>query len=307
MDEVETPLDGFIAEFLLYLAKDKKYSSNTVESYRIDLAQFSEYMRVQFPEGAEDLSKIEIIDFRGFLAGLRKGGYSAKSIQRKISSVRSFFKFLYNRDVVAANYARALVLPKVEKKLPSFLDFVQSENALEIPDLSTKLGIRDRAILELFYATGMRVSELLDFRLSKMDRATKEIRVLGKGNKERIVILGEPAIEAIDGYCKIRASMAGGNSPEEFWLSESGKPLTRSDVYCIVNKYLSQVTDGKASPHVIRHTFATHLLEQGADLVAVKELLGHESLSTTQIYTHTSIEHLKEAYRKAHPKSKTKL
>jgi integrase/recombinase XerC len=306
MDVAETPLDGFIAEFLLYLAKDKQYSSNTVDSYRVDLAQFSEYIREQFHEGSEDLSKIEIIDFRGFLAGLRKGGYSAKSIHRKISSVRSLFKFLHNRGVVSANYARALVLPKVEKKLPSFLDFVQAENALEMPDLSTGLGIRDRAILELFYATGMRVSELLDFRLSKLNRATKEIRVLGKGKKERVVILGEPALKAIDEYCITRPSLAGESSPAEFWLSEKGKPLARSDIYCIVNKYLSQVTDGKASPHVLRHTFATHLLEQGADLVAVKELLGHESLSTTQIYTHTSIEHLKEAYRKAHPKSKMK-
>jgi len=302
----QNSLIDYIGEFLLYLEKDKKYSSNTVNSYRIDLSQFAEYIGEQFPEGLENPAIIEIIDFRGFMAGLRRGGYSASSIQRKISSVRSFFKFLHKLGVVKANHARVLILPKKEKKLPSFLDFAQAHRAMEIPDTATEIGIRDKAILELLYATGMRVSELVNFQPSKLNRETGEIQVIGKGNKVRFVIVGEYANSALTEYLKIRPKLVGEKNTEPFWVSEKGNPLVRSDIYTIVHKYLRQVTDGKASPHVLRHTFATHLMEQGANLVAVKELLGHESLSTTQIYTHTSIEHLKEAYRHAHPRDKEK-
>lgn len=299
-------LHDLIGEFLLYLRKDRHYSKHTIDSYRVDLRQFAEYLDEQFPEGIENPAAIEIIDLRGFLAGLRKGGYSSKSIHRKISSVRGLFKFMYNRGVVKSNPARVLVLPRLEKKLPSFLDFAEAQDAMELPDLSSPLGVRDRAILELLYATGMRVSELINFRPSRLDFGTGEIKILGKGKKERIVIVGGPAKKAIRDYQKARSELLGDKSTDAFWISANGKPLVRSEVYEIVHKYLRKVTDGKASPHVLRHTFATHLMEQGADLVAVKELLGHESLSTTQIYTHTSIEHLKDAYRKAHPRNKAK-
>ncbi|HDR90985.1 MAG TPA: tyrosine recombinase XerC, partial [candidate division Zixibacteria bacterium] len=281
-----------------------KYSENTVNSYRVDLSQFADYLREEFPEGMENPAVIELIDFRGFLAGLRRGGYSVSSIHRKISSVRSLFKFLHRIGVVKANHARVLILPKTEKKLPSFLDFAQAHQAMDIPNIETYIGIRDRAILELLYATGMRVSELVDFQPLMLNRETGEILVSGKGNKERIVIMGECAGDALAEYIKIRPKLIGDKDVEAFWVSKKGEPLVRSDIYTIVHKYLRQVTDGKASPHVLRHTFATHLMEQGASLIAIKELLGHESLSTTQIYTHTSIEHLKEAYRAAHPRDK---
>ncbi len=306
MDSSRNSLQDLIGEFLLYLEKDKHYSPHTINSYRVDLTQFSEYIREQFPEGGENPERIEVIDLRGFLAGLRKGGYSARSIHRKISAVRSLFKFMYNRGIVETNPARILILPKAEKKLPSFLDFAQAKQAIELPDTSTDLGIRDRAILELLYATGMRVSELLEFDPLKLDKSTGEIKVFGKGNKERIVFVGNAALEAVREYNRIRPNLIGNIDPGEYWVSKEGKPLARGDLYVIVNKYLKQVTDGKASPHVLRHTFATHLLEKGADLLAVKELLGHESLSTTQIYTHTSIEHLKKAYNKAHPRGDSK-
>ncbi|RKZ29318.1 tyrosine recombinase XerD [bacterium] len=295
-------LRDFIGEYLLHISRERKYSENTVNSYRVDLEQFIEYLDEQFPEGIDKPTEIGVIELRGFLAGLRRGGYSSRSIHRKISAIRSFFNFLYSREVVPSNPARALTLPKLEKHLPTFLDFAQAQKALELPDTSTPVGIRDRAILELFYDTGIRVSELLGIKMSRVDLHNGEIKVLGKGNKERIVPIGPPAISALKEYIRIRPELLAGKDTKELWLNSVGSPLTRSDVYIIVNKYLKQVTDGKASPHILRHTFATHLLERGADLLAVKELLGHVSLSTTQIYTHTTIEHLKEAYRKAHPK-----
>ncbi len=295
-------LHELVSEFLLHLSHERRYSSNTVEAYRVDLRQLLDYFEEQFPRGIQEPDKIGHLELRGFLAGLRRGGYSPRSLYRKISAARGFFNFLYTREIVKSNPARALVLPKLEKHLPTFLDFAQAHDALALPDTSTPLGIRDSAILEILYDTGMRASELLGLTLTKINLKSGEIRVTGKGNKERIVFIGPPAIEALRGYLNIRRELQKDRETAELWLTQTGRPLTRSDLYTIVNKYLRQVTDGKASPHVLRHTFATHLLERGAELLAVKELLGHVSLSTTQIYTHTTIEHLKEAYRKAHPK-----
>ncbi len=297
------PLSGLIADFLSYISNERRLSPKTSEAYRIDLAQLTEYLGENFAEGLEDPSKIEIIDLRGFLAGLKHSGYSNRSIHRKISSVRSFFAYLYSREVVEMNPARYLSLPKLEKKLPSFLDFAQANSAVELPDLKSPLGIRDRAIMEVLYATGIRASELLEIDFKSLNFDKFEIKVHGKGDKERIVLIGAPAVEALQAYIKVRTKLLSDKSTPEFWLTRSGAPLLRRDLYNIVHKYLIAVTDGKASPHVMRHTFATHLLERGGDLLSVKELLGHESLSTTQIYTHMTIEHLKEAYRKAHPKS----
>ena len=298
----EQNLHDLVGEFLIHLSRERRYSANTVEAYRIDLGQLLEYLEEQFPEGIQEPDKVGHLELRGFLAGLRRGGYSIRSIHRKISSVRSFFGFLYSREAVNSNPARALILPKLEKHLPTFLDFAQAHDALALPDTSTPLGIRDAAILEILYDTGMRASELLGLTLAKENLKNGEIRVTGKGNKERIVFIGPPAIEALKRYLDVRSELISGRENKELWLTRTGKALTRPGLYTIVNKYLRQVTDGKASPHVLRHTFATHLLERGAELLAVKELLGHVSLSTTQIYTHTTIEHLKEAYRKAHPK-----
>jgi len=307
MAATKATVEYLIDDFLLHLAKDKRYSNNTIESYRVDLKQFVEFLHEALFESLSDPAIIETIDLRGFLAGLRRGGYSTRSIHRKISAIRSFFKFMYSRGIVESNPAKALILPRLEKKLPSFLDFAQAHEALELPDTSTPLGIRDHTILELLYDTGIRASELLGLSLDRINAAEGEIRVHGKGNKERIVLVGPPAIRALEAYLKIRPDLLSKKETPDFWLTKNGGALSRSDLYDIVHKYLTQVTDGKASPHVFRHTFATHLLERGADLLTVKELLGHESLSTTQIYTHTSIEHLKEAYRKAHPKAKSRI
>lgn len=302
MDDTGNNFRDLVGEFLLHLSGERNYSKNTVSAYRVDLSQLADYLEEQFPEGLNDPSKIGILELRGFLAGLRRGGYSSTSIHRKISSVRSLYNFLYSREVVESNPARALVLPRLERHLPTFLDFAQARCALELPDTSEPAGIRDRAILELLYDTGIRASELLGLASKSIDMENGEIRVTGKGDKERIVFVGPPAIEALRDYIKARRELTKDKSTDEFWVNNAGKPLVRRELYRIVHKYLVQVTDGKASPHVLRHSFATHLLERGADLLAVKELLGHASLSTTQIYTHTTIEHLKKVYKKAHPK-----
>ncbi|MCK5833492.1 tyrosine recombinase [bacterium] len=298
-------LANLISEFLLYISKERHLSPNTVASYKVDLTQLLDFLTDNFPEGLINPKNIEIVDLRGFLAGLKHAGYSKRSIHRKISSVRSFFAFLYSREIVEFNPARYLTLPKLEKRLPNFLDFAQANEALELPNDSTPLGIRDKAIMEVLYGTGIRASELLAIDKHRLNLENSEIKVIGKGNKERIVLIGEPAIEAIKDYIRIRPDLLSEKKETAFWLTKSGMELNRRDLYNIVHKYLKQVTDGKASPHVMRHTFATHLLDCGADLLAVKELLGHESLSTTQIYTHLTIEHLKETYRKAHPKSRS--
>lgn len=290
---------------MLYISRERKHSENTIEAYRVDLEHFIKFLDEEFPEGIEKPSEIKIFELRGYLIGLRKAGYAVKSIHRKISSIRSFFGFLYSREAVSVNPAKKLSLPKLEKKLPTFLDFAQAEKAVEMPDSETPIGIRDRAIMEVLYDTGIRASELLGLDLSRIDLKNGELRVLGKGNKERIVFIGQPAIDALSAYIDVREELLGDKKEKAFWLGINGNPLLRRDLYRIVHKYLRAQTDGKASPHVLRHTFATHLLERGADLMSIKELLGHESLSATQIYTHTSIQHLKDIYKKAHPKGVT--
>jgi integrase/recombinase XerC len=264
------------------------------------------FLKENYPEGLENPQKIDVIDMRGFLVGLKHAGYASNSIHRKISAARSFFDFLYVREIIKMNPARYVRLPKLEKHLPTFLDFSQANLALNLPDKSKPLGVRDAAIMEILYDTGIRASELLGIDTNNISMKSGEIKILGKGNKERIVLIGPPAIEAIREYISVRPQILKEKSTPDFWLSKTGSPLARKDLYMIVHKYLSQITDGKASPHVMRHTFATHLMERGADLLAVKELLGHVSLSTTQIYTHTSIEHLKKSYNEAHPRSKSK-
>ena len=206
------------------------------------------------------------------------------------------------REVVSVNPAKGLSLPKLEKRLPTFLDFAQAQRAIELPDTKEPTGIRDRAIMEILYDTGIRASELLGLNISRIDFDKGELRILGKGNKERIVFIGNPAIDALKAYLKAKEELLSDKSGNAFWLSRKGAPLQRKDIYEIVHKYLRTQTDGKASPHVLRHTFATHLLERGADLMSIKELLGHESLSSTQIYTHITVQHLKEIYKTAHPK-----
>ncbi len=297
-------IESYIPEFLLHIGKERKYSDGTVEYYEIDLKQFVDFLKTEFPNGVENPKEIDIIVLRGYIASLTRAGYKTSTIHRKVSVLRSFFKFLYSRNAIDVNYTKHIRLPRMPNKFPSFLDFAQANRAMELPDTSTKLGVRDKAIMELLYATGIRRSELVNLDIYDVNFAKMQIKVFGKGKKERIVPFNQSAKCALEEYIStVRESLIKNKDEKALFISSHGKRISPQEVYLIVKKYLTRVTDGKRSPHILRHTFATHLLEMGAELMAIKELLGHQSIATTQVYTHTTIEHLRKIYQKAHPKS----
>ena len=297
--------DKLIRSFLEYLETERNYSSHTIESYRNDLVAFS-----QFAAGEEidDPRGIDKNVLRMFFAGLFEKGYSKKSIARKIASLRSFFKFLNRKQIVDSNAVLNIATPKLDQRLPSFLDEPAMQKLLDLPDRSTVDGLRDAAILEVFYSTGIRLSELVNLDTGDIDPVGRLIKVTGKGRKQRIIPIGDKAIRAVDEYLKAREHVEDRSGEREdgqaIFLSVGHKRIYPQMVGNIVKKYIGKVSElEKKSPHVLRHTFATHLLNRGADLKAVKDLLGHESLSTTQIYTHVTTERIKKVYHQSHPKA----
>ncbi len=298
-------LESYIIEFMLHIEKERKLAKGTVENYCRDLERFLEFLREEYPEGIEDVSQIDLFVLRAFLSSLRHGKLSINTIHIKIASIRAFFKYLFRIGAIEINNAKYLKLPKAPKRYPSFLDMAQAHKALELPNTETYIGIRDLAILEIFYSTGIRRAELIGLNVRSVYLENMRIKVLGKGNKERIVLFGEHAKKALLDYLSLsRPKLSKLKSEEALFLSTHGRRLSPKAVHNIVTKYLSQITDDKSSPHVLRHSFATHLLEMGADLITIKELLGHEDVATTQIYTHVTIEHLAEVYDKAHPRGR---
>lgn len=295
---MERELDRFIDHLKIV----KRMSPHTLRSYSSDIEQFIEFARQ---------AEAEIWDYpliRRFLAHLQRQGCARTSITRKIASLRSFFKYLQRKGIIETDLTAGVVPPKKDKKLPKYLREEQIEALLEAPDPTDPLGIRDRAILETLYATGLRVSELVAMDIDDIGD-TDEVRTIGKRSKERIVLVGRAAREAIAEYISsARPLMAtkSNNSTNALFLNYKGTRLTSRSVGRIVDKYVASVSDSlKISPHSLRHTFATHLLANGANLRSVQELLGHESVSTTQIYTHVTRERLKEVYDRAHPRAKT--
>ncbi len=297
-------------EFLEHLANARKFSVNTIVSYRNDLNQFNDFCLKTFEVNVGESARLEVIDkaiLKSFIAEI-SDPFSAsktinkKSLSRKISTLKSFFKYLALRGYVKRNFAASLSFPKVPKKLPQYLSKGEMEDLLGIKHI-TEVPVLDRAILELFYSTGIRLSELINLRLSNVDFNSGTIKVFGKGSKERIVPFGSHAKDAMKNYMKIR-DICDINKSEFFFLDSTGKKLYPVKVQRMIKKDLSIVSEiSKKSPHVLRHSFATHLLDNGADIRAVKELLGHESLSTTQVYTHLTPEKLKKTYRQAHPRA----
>jgi integrase/recombinase XerC len=293
-----------IREFLRYLAAERNYSGHTIASYEDDLGQFAAFVAEDLPDLDDGILSIPHQTIRLFLGSLLTQGYSRRSIARKLACLRSFYRFLVKTGIALENPTTMIASPKLEKSLPVFLDEDTVTQVMAQPDRSLPVGVRDAAILELFYATGIRLSELLHLRLPDVDLQGRTVKVWGKGSKERIVPFGAKAHDALSAYLRQRAALLPeGAVMPFFFLSVRGKMLQPKSVNRIVNRYISAVSDAqKRSPHVLRHTFATHLLDRGADLQAVRELLGHESLSTTQVYTHVSVDRLKKVYAQAHPK-----
>lgn len=291
--------------FLESLSQGRNYSPRTIAAYRLDLSQFEEFLQRAGSERALDLTLVDLRLLRRFLGELIDAGLSPRSVARKVACLKSFFRFLRRKGVVSADPTSLLSPPKVPKRLPRYLDEEGARRLMEQPDRSSPIGARDAAILELFYSTGIRLSELLGVRRADMDLERRTVNVLGKGRKQRIVPFGSHAEAALRLYASMRPQLVPKDHepPPEFFLSVRGKRMQPKGVNELVNRYIGAVADlDKKSPHVLRHTFATHLLNRGADLQAVRELLGHASLSTTQVYTHVSIDRLKRVYAQAHPR-----
>lgn len=291
-----------IQPFLDYLKFEKRYSRHTIISYETDLVSFFNYIEAQY--GQLSIDQLSHTYIRSWLASLKDEGLTGKTINRKISSLKSLFKYQLKAGVIKQTPMVKIISPKNEKRLPSFVadkDIYTLFNHVEFSD--NWQGKTERLLMMLFYNTGMRLSEVINVKDSYINFSNHTLKILGKGNKERIVPISPEVAEEIKTYQTNRNLLI--NQRDDFLLiNEKGKRLSPRSVYSSVKKYLSLVTTiEKRSPHVLRHTFATHLTNNGADLNAVKELLGHSSLAATQVYTHNSIEKLKNVYKKAHPKA----
>lgn len=301
-----------VEDYLTHLAKERDVSPNTLKAYRRDLAEFSQYLGGYYGGAAWSWDGVDRLTMRGFLAHLTRRSLGKRSISRTLSAVRGFYRFLAINELVAANPARAVGAPKQERHLPGYLARAQIDLLFQMAETRALEGrfedVRNLAILELFYSTGMRVSELQGLNRGDLDLITQQVKVRGKGRKERIVPVGDHAQLAVRNYEAKREDLGGTLGARmdrrALFVGRTGKRLTVRAVQKLMTKFLSQVDeDSGLSTHSLRHTFATHLLDAGADLRAVQELLGHASISTTQIYTHTSVERLKEVYRKSHPRA----
>ena len=287
-------------EFIEYLKIVKNYSDNTIRNYEIDLDEYKVFLD---HKGITDYD-VDYKIVREYVEYLNKLKYKTTTISRRISALRSFYKFLYKKKKIHSNPMPLISNPKKEKILPKFLYVNEIEELLGEPD-DTVQGIRDHAIMEILYSTGIRVSELVNIKIRDIDFSNRTIRILGKGAKERIVIYGHVCAKVLDNYLNnSRELIKNSNLTDYLILNLNGKKLTDRSVRDIINKYMSKTSIQKhISPHTLRHTFATHLLDNGADLKAVQELLGHADLGTTQIYTHVSNERLREVYLKTHPRA----
>ncbi|HLD73352.1 MAG TPA: tyrosine recombinase XerC [Bdellovibrionota bacterium] len=291
-------MNSLIEDFAKYLKFEKGASKLTQRSYIYDAREFIKYLEQKKIE----LHIVKLSHLRAYLGSIYTDKESS-TMARKLSALKSFFKFLKRENHIKDNHAEVLSIPKKRHKLPSFLNIDEIYILLNSPNVETMHGARDKSILELFYATGMRLSELVELNLKSFEKDFSRVKVLGKRNKERFIPVGRAASQALKAYIKVRKNGIQ-FSPEAFFLSQKGSRLSGRQVARIVDKYIMKASlNKKISPHSLRHTFATHLLENGADLRAIQELLGHVNLSTTQRYTHLSVDKLMEVYDKTHPRS----
>ncbi|HCW77355.1 MAG TPA: tyrosine recombinase XerC [Candidatus Marinimicrobia bacterium] len=300
-------LNRFIASFLQHIAEEKRYSPETVRGYSIDLKQFADFVADYDPELLKDVKRIDRLTIRHFLGMLGETGRDPRSLARKLATLKSFFKYLHLRGDIPVNVASFVQTPKLRKSIPSFLSEDQISDLMDNSHTDDSLlGRRDYAILELFYSTGMRVSEMANLTLGQLNLERMTVRVFGKGSKERIIPVGRMAADSIESYLTLRKQLVPNMQLRDgvVFLNKNGRPLTAGGIRVRVKQAIKKIADmKKVSPHVLRHSFATHLLNRGADLMAVKDLLGHENLSTTQIYTHLQTDKLKSVYKTAHPRA----
>lgn len=293
-----------IDAFLEYIEKQKMYSLNTKKNYEIDINEFMNYLK----DKEINYTDVNYEFIKEYLVFMYNKKYKRNTIARKLSSLRSFYKYLFNNNIIKTNPFKYVKTPKKEKMLPKYLSVVDLETIFNVPDLNFNLGQRDRLILEILYATGIRVGELVEIKVSDIDFFNKEIKVNGKGSKQRIVEFGDYCFEYInlflnDGREKI---LKKHNKTSSYLIiNDHGDKITTRGVELLIDKIIKKAAlKRKVTPHMLRHTFATHLLNEGCDILTVKELLGHESLESTQIYTHVSNEHLRKVYLNCHPNNK---
>ncbi|MDP3791461.1 MAG: tyrosine recombinase XerC [Candidatus Omnitrophota bacterium] len=289
-------MQRFIDKFINYLKVEKNASEHTIKNYTIDLDSFADFL------ADKDIAQTDHLALRRFLAEMRAKNYAKRTIARKLASLRSLFRFLYREGYIKSNPITSISSPKLDKKLPKFLDVDKITKVILKPDTSTLPGLRDRAILETLYSTGIRVSELVGLDSGDVDFISGVIKVFGKGSKERVVPIGDEALGSIRRYNDKKSKKD--KDKDTIFLNNRGGRLTDRSVRRMLDKYIHACSiEEKISPHSFRHSFATHLLDRGADLRSVQELLGHMNLSTTQIYTHVTMDRLKTVYDKAHPRA----
>lgn len=298
-------MNDLLADFLRHLSLEKNSSAHTVKSYREDLTQALDFFRDQLP-GSLKPDRLTTRVVRAYLAWLHGQGYAKTTIARRLAAVRSWLRFLCRQGVIARNPSDGLRGPRQEKRLPHFLSADQMTKLLDAPG-ATSLGIRDRALFETMYSAGLRVSELVGVNVDDMDLDGGTLVVRGKGKRERVALLGKPAVKALRDWLSAREQLIAGmpGAPAAVFLNRFGRRLTTRSVARFLAKYLARAgLDPRSSPHTLRHSFATHLLDAGADVRSVQELLGHRSLGTTQIYTHVTANRLHDSYQAAHPRAK---
>jgi integrase/recombinase XerC len=289
--------------FFNYIQYEKRYSPNTLIAYKKDIEDFFNFLSEDYH--TEDIALVDHLMIRSWLVKLMESKKDPKTINRKITTLKTFYKFLKKEGVVASNPMNKIISPKTSKRLPVFVEKDKMDLLFDhIGFTNSYIDQRNKLIIELFYATGVRLSELVNLKTGDVDTHSCIIKVLGKRNKERIIPFSVKMKETINSYINLRKISFPANEHDTFFLTNDGKKVYHKLVYRLVNYYLSMVTTiDKKSPHILRHTFATHMLDNGADLNAIKEILGHANLSATQVYTHNTIEKLKTIYKQAHPKA----
>jgi integrase/recombinase XerC len=289
--------------FLQYIKFEKRYSPHTVTSYENDLSQFESYLINEY--NIKEIIETDYLQIRSWLVNLMEKGITARSVNRKITTLKTFFKFCVKEGVLKENPMLKILSPKISKRLPVYVEKEKMDLLFDKVDFGEGfIAARNRLIVETFYMTGMRLSELVNLLDADIDVSQNNIKVLGKRNKERLIPFSNSLRKNISEYRKLRSELSVGYDVKYFFITEKGKKVYQKLVYRLINYYLSVVTTlDKKSPHILRHTFATHMLNNGADLNAIKELLGHANLSATQVYTHNTIEKLKKVYKQSHPKA----